>query len=292
MGRRTRFLDLFLPDRNDYYRITQDQNENFEKIDRKMEQWDTDKEPAILNKKSGFNLDKTDDYEYDRTDKLATGRALYKLWKALEAKIKAIKLTWNSIQDKPSTFPPDTHYHSQYASSSHTHDDRYYTQTKSDNRLNGLAGKKDGTFPLSSATQGNVYLLESTNKYYMCVKDYSSYYSISVPNENFIEMSVYENLNRLNNLDKKTSIKEIKNSRVTGHNSYVEIPEDFQFAIVYFSIGYLNEVFSAIFVKGFTTKLSYYAEHKEIVLQLQGNKIYLSDKGQEWDANIEKIYYM
>lgn len=100
------------------------------------------------------------------------------------------------------------------------------------------------------------------------------------------------NFSILNNLDKKTSIKEIKNSRVTGHNSYVEIPEDFQFAIVYFSIGYRNEVFSAIFVKGFTTKLSYYAEHKEIVLQLQGNKIYLSDKGEEWDGNIEKIYYM
>ena len=100
------------------------------------------------------------------------------------------------------------------------------------------------------------------------------------------------NFSILNNLDKKTSIKEIKNSRITAHNSYVEIPEDFQFAVVYFSIGYPNEVFSAIFVKGFTTKLSYYAEHKEIVLQLQGNKIYLSDKGQEWDGNIEKIYYM
>ncbi|KYM52126.1 hypothetical protein A2U07_07035 [Fusobacterium necrophorum subsp. funduliforme] len=292
MSRITKFLKMYLPDDNDYYSVERDQNENFEKIDRKMEQWDTDKEPAILNKKSGFNLDKTDDYEYDRTDKLATGRALYKLWKALESKIKAIKLTWNSIQDKPETFPPDTHYHSQYASSSHTHDDRYYTQTKSDNRLNGLAGKKDGTFPLSSATKGNVYLLESTNKYYMCVKDYSSYYSISVPNENFIEMSVYENLNRLNNLDRKTSIKEIKNSRITAHNSYVEIPEDFQFAIVYFSIGYPNEVFSAVFVKGFNSKLTYYGEEKEIGLQLQGNKVYLIDKGHHWDANIEKIYYM
>ena len=243
MGRRTRFLDLFLPDRNDYYRITQDQNENFEKIDRKMEQWDTDKEPAILNKKSGFNLDKTDDYEYDRTDKLATGRALYKLWKALESKIKAIKLTWEAIEDKPSTFPPDTHYHSQYASSSHTHDDRYYTQTKSDNRLNGLAGKKDGTFPLSSATQGNVYLLESTNKYYMCVKDYSSYYSISVPNENFIEMSVYENLNRLNNLNRNFKIL------YEGDSSYFSskaLPDDWKmlYVVIAGDGGYSQYTFS------------------------------------------------
>ncbi|HEY4533262.1 MAG TPA: hypothetical protein VIG61_03830, partial [Fusobacterium sp.] len=86
---------------------------------------DNTKEPIIKTKKSGFNLEKTDDYEYDRTNELATGRALYKLWKALASKIKAIKLTWNSIQDKPETFPPDTHYH----------DDRYYTESEIDEKL-------------------------------------------------------------------------------------------------------------------------------------------------------------
>lgn len=39
MGRQTRFLKLYLPDRNDYYRVTQDQNENFEKIDEKLGEW-------------------------------------------------------------------------------------------------------------------------------------------------------------------------------------------------------------------------------------------------------------
>lgn len=125
MSRITKFLKMYLPDDNDYYRVEEDQNENFEKIDRKMEQWDTDKEPAIKYKKSGFNLDKTDDYEYDRTNELATGRALYRLWKALESKIKAIKLTWNSIQDKPETFPPN----------SHNHDDRYYSESEIDEKL-------------------------------------------------------------------------------------------------------------------------------------------------------------
>lgn len=125
MGRRTRFLYLFLPDRNDYYRITQDQNENFEKIDRKLEQWDTDKESAIKYKKTGFNLDKTDSYEENNTNKLATAKALYLLWEAFKAKIKAIKLTWEAIEDKPETFPPDTHYH----------DDRYYTESEIDEKL-------------------------------------------------------------------------------------------------------------------------------------------------------------
>ena len=105
-------------------------------------------------------------------------------------------------------------------------------------------------------------------------------------------MSVYENLNRLNNLDRKTSIKEITNSRITAHNDSITIPSEFQFAIVYFSIGYSDEFFSAVFVKGFNRKISYYAEEKEIVLELRSNKIYLNDKGNKWDANIEKIYYM
>lgn len=245
MGRRTRFLDLFLPDRNDYYRITQDQNENFEKIDRKLEEWDTGKEPAIIHKKSGFNLDKTDSYEENKSNKLATAKALYRLWQAMRAMTGSIELTWEAIRNKPLKFPPETHYHhdyankdhnhdekyakknhshTEYASRSHTHDDRYYTQTKSDNKLNGLAGKKDGTFPLSSATKGNVYLLESTNKYYMCVKDYSSYYSISVPNENFIEMSVYENLNRLNNLHKLYLIYAGAGTFLNGTNIVLNIP--------------------------------------------------------------------
>lgn len=135
MSRTTRFLKLFLPNDNDYYRVEQDQNENFEKIDRKLEEWDTGKEPAITIKKSGFNLDKTDDYEYDRPYKLATGRAVYNLWKAFEAKIKAIRLTWDSIEDKPSTFPPDTHSHDEYAAKTHAHDDRYYTQDQMDGKL-------------------------------------------------------------------------------------------------------------------------------------------------------------
>lgn len=191
MSRTTRFLKLFLPSDNDYYRVEQDQNENFEKIDKKLEEWDTGKEPTIKYKRTGFNLDKTDSYEEDNTNKLATAKALYLLWVKLKNMISGIRLTWDAIEEKPSTFPPSTH----------NHDDRYYTQTKSDNRLNGLAGKKDGTFPLSSARKGEVYALDQNHKFYVCTQDYLGE-TLSVPNSNFIEMSVYENLNRLNNLHK------------------------------------------------------------------------------------------
>ena len=95
--------------------------ESWGKIEDYLLNLSKNKEPTIKYKKTGFNLDKTDEYEYDRTNELATGRALYKLWKALEAKIKAIKLTWGAIEEKPSTFPP----------SSHNHDDRHKQSQKS-----------------------------------------------------------------------------------------------------------------------------------------------------------------
>lgn len=232
MSRTTRFLKLFLPEDNDYYRVEEDQNENFEKIDKKLEEWDKGKEATIKYKKTGFNLDKTDSYEENNTNKLATARALYLLWEAFKAKIKAIKLTWEAIEDKPSTFPPDTHYH----------DDRYYTQTKSDNKLNGLAGKKDGTFPLSRAMRGNVYYLPSTNKYYFCKEDYDDY-QISAPNSNFIEMSVYENLNRLNNLDRNFKIL------YEGNGSYFSsktLPQDWKilYVVIAGDGGYSQYTFS------------------------------------------------
>lgn len=162
--------------------------ENFEKIDKKLEEFDKGKEPTI-DKKTGFNLEKSDRYDYDSSSTLATSRALKLLYDFLLRKIQGIKLTWSAIEEKPSTFPPSTH----------NHDDKYYTETETDTKLNSLAGKRDGVFPLSRAIQGNVYYLPSTNKYYFCKEDYDGY-RISVPNENFIEMSVYENLNRLKNL--------------------------------------------------------------------------------------------
>ena len=195
MSRTTRFLKLFLPSDNEYYNVEKDQNENFEKIDKKLGEFDKGKEPTIKDKKTGFNLEKSDRYDYDSSSTLATSRALKLLYDFLLRKIQGIKLTWSAIEEKPSTFPPSTH----------NHDDRYYTETETDTKLNNLAGKKDGTFPLRHAEKGNVYYLPSTNKYYFCKEDYDGY-QISVPNSNFIEMSVYENLNRLNNLSKRREV--------------------------------------------------------------------------------------
>ena len=227
-----------------------------------------EKEPKI-SKLSGFNLSKSDADDLDSSNTLATSKAVKKVKDALNR----LNLNWNSITGKPNFGLKSGEF-------------------MEGHRLAESLGVKEYAGLISSYGQkiaGNAYYDSNTKKMFYC-KETNSYTSA---NSTYFEpFDNKELLNRLNNLDKKTSIKEIKNSRITAHNSYVEIPEDFQFAIVYFSIGYSGEVFSAVFVKGFNSKLTYYGEEKEIGLQLQGNKVYLIDKGHHWDANIEKIYYM
>lgn len=71
-----------------------------------------------------------------------------------------------------------------------------------DNKDVGIMGGRDGKFPLTAATKGNIYLLESTQKYYICINDYDGI-QISVPNANFEELSVYTNRSKLDNLFSK-----------------------------------------------------------------------------------------
>lgn len=78
MARETEFLKLFLPSENEYYNVEKDQNENFEKIDTKLKEWDKGKEPAIV-KKTAFNLDKSDEIDIDDSTKLATSKAVKKI---------------------------------------------------------------------------------------------------------------------------------------------------------------------------------------------------------------------
>lgn len=65
-------------------------------------------------------------------------------------------------------------------------------------RLVSAVGKHDGDFPISNAVVGNVYYSELTKKYYKCKIGGPA----PMPNGNFIDMSILENLNRLENLIK------------------------------------------------------------------------------------------
>lgn len=69
---------------------------------------------------------------------------------------------------------------------------------KTDDRLNSALGRNDGDFPIANAVVGNVYYSELTKKYYKCKVGGPA----PMPNGNFIDLSILENLNRLENLIK------------------------------------------------------------------------------------------
>ena len=77
-------------------------------------------------------------------------------------------------------------------------------------RLVSAVGKHDGDFPISNAVVGNVYYSELTKKYYKCKIGGPA----PMPNGNFIDMSILENLNRLENLI---------SSKTEGNNSILKI---------------------------------------------------------------------
>ena len=126
------------------------------------------KEPTIL-KKSGFNLDKTDSFEEDDTNKLATAKALKKL------------------NDNVSN---------------HSHDDRYYTETEIDNKLSEdifhNTGKEYGGILNYSGNKiaGKTYFDNNTKKLFLCLKNNNN---TSANTENFIPLDNNSLLDRLEN---------------------------------------------------------------------------------------------
>ena len=73
-----------------------------------------------------------------------------------------------------------------------------------ENRLASAVGKDDGDFPITNAVVGNVYYSALTKKYYKCKVGGPA----PMPNGNFIDMSILENLNRLENLVTSYNLKE------------------------------------------------------------------------------------
>ena len=66
----------------------------------------------------------------------------------------------------------------------------------------GVIGGYNNSFPLSTATQGNVYFLPATGKYYYCQTSYNGT-QISAPNSNFVEISVLANHDRFKQSSEK-----------------------------------------------------------------------------------------
>lgn len=79
-------------------------------------------------------------------------------------------------------------------------------------RLVSAIGKHDGDFPIANAVVGNVYYSELTKKYYKCKVGGPA----PMPNGNFIDLSILENLNRLENLIKYDFVDKTQGTRYTA----------------------------------------------------------------------------
>ena len=151
------------------------------------------KKENIISKKSGFNLEKTDSFKEDDTNKLATAKALKSLHDEVDRKTGAIKLNWDSIKDKPSSFVP----------SEHNHNSLYYTETEVDEKLENnilySTGKTYGGLLNEPGVKsaGKAYWDNNTKKLYICKNNNSD---ISPNVNNYIPFDSNSLLERLENL--------------------------------------------------------------------------------------------
>ncbi len=104
------------------------------------------------------------------------------------------------------------------------------------NKINGLAGGYSGTFPLTTAVKEGIYLLPATNKFYVCVENYSGS-SLTAPNANFEELSVFQNRNKLENLSKIKLIFNKKQTTNTGIFTLDDSIEKYKFINIVYAFG-------------------------------------------------------
>ena len=70
-----------------------------------------------------------------------------------------------------------------------------------EDRVVAAVGQLNGMFPLSEAIAGNIYYHQGNKKFYICKSNYNGT-TISVPNMNFEDLSVWDNRKRLENLQR------------------------------------------------------------------------------------------
>ena len=101
----------------------------------------------------------------------------------------------------------DLYITKEYLEANYTQKGEYDGTAQSiEDRVVAAVGKEDGKFPLTEAIQGNVYYFSGNKKFYICKETQNR--RISVPNEKFEELSIYENRKKLENLVTSYNLKE------------------------------------------------------------------------------------
>ena len=94
----------------------------------------------------------------------------------------------------------DLYITKEYLEANYTQKGKYDGTAQSiEDRVVAAVGQLNGMFPLSEAIAGNVYYHQGNKKFYICKSNYNGT-TISVPNMNFEDLSIWENRKRLENL--------------------------------------------------------------------------------------------
>ena len=123
----------------------------------------------------------------------------------------------------------------------------------------GVVGGYNGIFPLTAASQGGIYLLPSTGKFYVCETDYNGA-QISAPNSNFVELSVWKNHDRLSNLNEVWTSEDKKTGYIKYSNGYLEQWGFISLEGRTIPQGYFNIEFFLPFVSTVSHNLNIYVE--------------------------------
>lgn len=96
----------------------------------------------------------------------------------------------------------DLYITKEYLEANYTQKGEYDGTAQSiEDRVVAAVGQLNGMFPLSEAIAGNVYYHQGNKKFYICKNNYNGT-TISVPNMNFEDLSIWENRKRLENFSK------------------------------------------------------------------------------------------
>ena len=145
----------------------------------------------------------------------------------------------------------DLYITKEYLEANYTQKGEYDETAQSiEDRVVAAVGQLNGMFPLSEAIAGNVYYHQGNKKFYICKSNYNGT-TISVPNMNFEDLSIWENRKRLENFIKvkNNKIFTIGNICIETINCTpniagvrtVKIESDFKNIFSIFLTGYITE---------------------------------------------------
>ena len=274
-------------------------------------------EPKIEDKKSGYNLDKTDSYEYDLPNKVASGRALYNLWQAARRLTGAIELTWDSITGKPRVFPPQSHYHDdRYAKMNHDHDNSYASKWHSHSNYESSFSKNTAFNKNFGIEEGTVLegkrLAESmgVTKYGGLIKEYGKKYQdyayyddntkemfYCTENNNLTNPSAsyfkpFSNKAILNRLENLYKIQMVFDGTHTSNGYICRLPEGWLICNIEAYFGYQNSGTMTIFNTNRGDRiydLELGGDGSEGSIKIKNNELYLNGRGEGADMVIHRI---